>query len=321
VTTRDSVEAGLKRLFQVDMPAAVGETTAARRRALRAAHDVRSAPRSTRRFGHSIALALLATLVLAAAAVGVLGLYERVADAAPAGDQIAWARSVELNLTVDSGSGTLTVARGYADANRVVLALGSSSPDVAHSGDLRDAQGRLYTPLGGTGYAELSGESVQLESWLAPEALPAGDLELTLTPQDGAAESWALSFTLPVDGGGVTLVPQQMATVDGVSVTLQDIRFSPTAVICNVQFAGLVAERAWAGTWSVAHEGDASIGEAAMSSAQFGEDPMQQTLIVHTGTDAPSGDWTFRIEELVGVDGDGEQIRLSGPWEFALRVP
>lgn len=131
----------------------------------------------------------------------------------------------------------------------------------------------------------------------------------------------AAPFTLPVDGGGVTLVPQQLATVDGALVTLQDIRFSPTVVIARVQFAGLDAERAWAGTWSAAHEGDGSIGEAATSSIQIGNDPMQQVLIVHTGTDTPAGAWTFRIEELIGIDGGGEQIRLAGPWEFAIRVP
>lgn len=321
MTTPDSIEAGLGELFRVEMPASARRTISARRNALLTTQGTRAPSRHAIRFGRPILLALLASVALTAAAVAVLGLYERVADQAPTGDQIAWARSVELNLTVDSGSGTLTVARGYADSNRVVLALGSSSDDVGSGGDLRDAQGRLYTPLGGTGYVEESGESVMLESWLAPEPLPAGDLEFTLQPHDGASESWSVSFTLPVAAGGVMLTPQQVATVDGASVTLQDIRISPTAVFANVQFAGLNAERAWSGTWSVDHEGDASIGDAATSSAQFGIDPMQQTLIVHAGTDTPPGAWTLRINELIGVDGEGEQVRLSGPWEFVIQVP
>lgn len=224
-----------------------------------------------------------------------------------------------LDLSVETDSGTLTVARGYADANRVVLALGMSTREVASTGELRDAHGRSYVPLGGFGYTELSGESVQLLSWLAPEPLQPGEIELTLSPHSTSA-AWALAFTLPVDGG-VTLEPQLVADVEGVSVALERFAVSPTSVIAELQLSGLDADRSWVTIGSVSHDGDASFTGGGIHSIEGADDPMHQTTIVTTGTDTPAGVWTLRIDEVVGFDASGEQVRMAGPWEFTLTVP
>lgn len=317
MTRSDSLEARLERLFAVDMPAAVAALADARVSEVAAA-GARPRRRPTLNLRRGLVLAVVATFGLAAAAIGALTLYERVAHLAPAGDRLAWDRSVELDLRVETAGGTLTLARGYADANRVVLALGMATREVASTGELRDAQGRTYVPLGGFGYTELSGESVQLLSWLAPEPLPPGEIELTLSPPAQAA--WALAFTLPVDGG-VTLAPQQVVDVEGVSVALERFAVSPTAVIAELQLSGLDAERSWATIGSVSHDGDASFTNGGIHSIEGADDPMHQTTIVTTGTDTPAGVWTLRIDEVVGFDANGDQVRMGGPWEFAITVP
>lgn len=318
MTRSDPLEARLERLFAVDMPAALVAQADARVSAVAAA-GARSRRRPAPNLRRSLVLAFVATFGLAAAAIGALTLYERVAHLAPPGDQIAWERSVELDLSVETDAGTLTLARGYADANRVVLALGTSTQDVASGSELRDSQGRTYVPLGGFGYAEPSGESVFLESWLAPEPLPPGEIELTLSPHEAQA-TWALEFSLPVEGG-VTLAPQLVADAQGVSVALERFAVSPTAVVAELQLSGLDVERAWATIGRVSHDGDASLTDGGIHSIEGADDPMHQTTIVTTGTDNPAGAWTVRIDELVGFDANGDQVRIAGPWEFAITVP
>ncbi len=318
MTRSDPLEARLERLFAVDMPAAVAAQADARVSEVAAAGG-RSRRRPALNFRRGLVLAVVATFGLAAAAIGALTLYERVAHLAPAGDRMAWERSVELDLSVETGGGTLTLARGYADANRVVLALGMSTQEVVSTGELRDAQGRSYAPLGGFGYVELSGESVMLLSWLAPEPLPPGEIELTLSPHSAQA-AWALAFTLPVEGG-VTLASQLVMDVQGVSVALERFAVSPTAVIAELQLNGLDAERSWATIGSVSHDGDASFTDGGIHSIEAADDPMHQTTIVTTGTDTPAGVWTLRIDEVVGFDANGDQVRMAGPWEFAITMP
>lgn len=320
MTRRDPLELRLEHLFKVEMPPGVQARAETRVRQGLKVQPIRLGGRF--RLRRSFALAFVATVMLAAAAIGAVGIYERVANAAPAGDQVAWERSIEIGASVESGVGSLTIARGYADANRVVLALGSSAREVVGGSDLIDSEGRVYTAIGGSGYVETSGESVVLESWLTPEPLLPGDVELTLSPDPGSTETWALSFTLPVDVGGVTLRPEQVATVDGVAITLHEITFSPTAVVMNVELAGLDVERAWTpvSRSGLAHKGDASIGNDGMSVRPF-DDPFRQLHVVHSGTDLPAGEWTYRIDEVVGIDGNGDQIRISGAWEFTFSVP
>lgn len=320
MTRSDPLEARLERLFAMDMPAAVAAQVDARVSEVAAA-GARPRSRPALNLRRGLLLAVVATFGLAAAAIGALTLSERVAHLAPAGDRMAWERSVELDLSVETGGGTLTLARGYADANRVVLALGMSTQEVVlvSTGELRDAQGRTYVPLGGFGYVELSGESVMLLSWLAPEPLPPGEIELTLSPHSAPA-AWALAFTLPVEGG-VTLASQLVMDVQGVSVALERFAVSPTAVIAELQLDGLDAERSWATIGKVSHDGDASFTDGGIHSIEAADDPMHQTTIVTTGTDTPAGVWTLRIDEVVAFDANGDQVRMAGPWEFAITVP
>jgi len=318
VTTIDPLEARLEHLFAVDMPAAVVDRTEARMKAASVSRR-RPARRMAPMLRRSLVLAVAATLILAAASVGVLTLYERVAHIAWAGDRLAWERSVELDLTVETDAGTMTLARGYADSNRVVLAFGVSDADVVRGRDLRDAQGRTYVPAGGWGYSEVSGEEVMLESWLAPEPLPPGALDLTLTPHEAQA-AWSLTFTLSVEAG-VTLEPRQVIRDEGVSIELERFTVSPTAVIAEVQLSGLDVEKSWVAIGRVTHDGVGSIADDGMNSIEDADDPMHQTIIVSRGSDDPHGEWTLRIDEVVGFDANGDQIRIAGPWEFSVTLP
>lgn len=319
----DSLERKLEELFQVDSPVTLAQAVEARVGAAVQAESASSRSRSVRRLARSLALALVATLGLAAAGIGALELYERAAYSAPEGDRLAWERSVELDLTVETPGGTVTLARGYADGSRVVLAVGSSAPEAFGPTELRDADGRIYRPFGGSGYAEATGESVDLQSWLPPEPLSVGDVDFIWSSAAGAAEPWELTFTLPVNAGGIVLEPDETVTLDGVSVTLEEFEISPSIVVWTMSFDGLDPDRSWAAaSMSLTRNGeDAFAGEAQIGGPQ-GEDQMQQLHAAMRGIGEPAGEWTLTIGELVGNSGgDQDQVRLQGPWEFVLSVP
>lgn len=326
MTMNDSLETKLERLFQVDSPVTLAQAVEARVGAAVQAESASSRSRPARRLARSLALALVATLGLAAAGIGALELYERAAYSAPDGDRLAWDRSVDLDLTVETAGGTVTLARGYADGSRVVLTVGSSAPEALGGTELRDADGRFYRPFGGSGYAQANGESVDLQTWLPPEPLSVGDVQLTWSSVQGAAQPWELTFTLPVNAGGIALEPHETVTVDGVSVTLEEFEISPSIVVWTMSFDGLDPDPSWAAaSMSLTRNGeDAFAGEAQIGGPQ-GEDQMQQLNAAMRGIEEPTGEWTLTIGELVGerIDrgDDTDQLRLQGPWEFVLSVP
>lgn len=84
---------------------------------------------------------------------------------------------MELDLSVETGGGTLTLSRRYADANRVVLALGMSTRTSCPGASFVTLRPGPTCRSVGSGYVEPSGESVYLHSWLAPEPLPPGEIE------------------------------------------------------------------------------------------------------------------------------------------------
>ncbi|MEJ7803421.1 MAG: hypothetical protein WKH68_08635 [Candidatus Limnocylindria bacterium] len=322
----DSLETKLERLFQVDSPVTLAQAVEARVGAAAQAESASSRSRPARRLARSLALALVATLGLAAAGIGALELYERAAYSAPDGDRLAWDRSVDLDLTVETAGGTVTLARGYADGSRVVLTVGSSAPEALGGTELRDADGRFYRPFGGSGYHQANGESVDLQSWLPPEPLSVGDVQLTWSSAQGAAQPWALTFTLPVSAGGIALEPHETVTLDGVSVTLEEFEISPSIVVWTMSIDGLDPDRSWAAaSMSLTRNGeDAFAGEFQTGGPQ-GEDQMQHLHAAMRGIEEPTGEWTLTIGELVGerIDrgDDTDQLRLQGPWEFVLSVP
>ena len=224
-------------------------------------------------------------------------------------------------------SGELTIDRGYADANRVILALVYADLDGPHAQRLTDAAGREYRPFGGPGYTELTGEHAELMAWDAPEPIPAGDLTFTVSSYDAVGpDAWSAEFVLPVQGGA-TAFPEETVERDGTSVTLHSVSISPTAVHAEVTYlppderpvVGRRRPELHTRTARIPF-GNPAWGESLLNE---GDEAGRHILTMGVGTEEWAGEWKLRIGELVGFnrDGEGEQVRISGPWEFTFSVP
>lgn len=229
-----------------------------------------------------------------------------------------------LDITLQTPAGDLTIDRGYADANRVILALVMPTTDVRNFLRLTDANGREWRAFGGPGITEESGTTASLEAWSAPEPIAAGDLAFTLSSHDfdGAAE-WSVEFVLPVVAGS-TVTPKQGVEAEGITITLHSFTVTATSVHAQVTAAPLDADRSWAtASWTYELNGDNPIGEAAHVETYLeDEDGIGRRLLaIDGGVEAPAGEWAFRIGELVGFDAEGEQVRIDGPWEFTFTLP
>ena len=324
MTTTDELERRLQRLFSYPLAATRAQAIDDRVGAIpRAIGARRGHARFSRTAGRSLLLAAGLMLVVAAAAIGSLELWERVAFDAPAGYRTAWERSVPIGVTVETEAGQLTIDRGYADANRVVLAIAASDPEVASVTWLRDAAGREYRPFGGPGYTELTGESAWLMAWDAPEPILAGDLTFTVSSHDATApDAWSADFVLPVEGGATVLLDQSVER-EGITVALHAVTISPTAVQAEVTIGPIPEDMYWAAAhWGYERDGANPFDNPAQSESlpDDGDQTGRRVLTMDAGLDGATGDWTFFIGELVGDNADG-QIRIAGPWEFSFSLP
>lgn len=329
MTTTDSLEGRLQRIlaYPLDVPEAARIDARIRALPERALAPARSRRGIGRRLGRPLILAAALALTLAAVTIGSLTLLERVAyDAAGWGYQIAWDRGTPIGITVEAESGELTIDRGYADANRVILALVYADVDGPRAQRLTDAAGREYRPFGGPGYTELTGEHAELMAWDAPEPIPAGDLTFTVSSYEAVGpDAWSAEFVLPVQGG-VTVLPEETVERDGASVTLHSVSISPTAVHAEVTYLPPDGDRSWvAADLSFTLNGRDPFGSPAWGESLLrdGDEAGRHILTMGVGTEEWAGDWKLRIGELVGFnrDGKGEQVRISGPWEFTFSVP
>ncbi|MBA2632648.1 MAG: hypothetical protein H0U86_06555, partial [Chloroflexi bacterium] len=258
MTTTDELERRLQRLFFYPLAAPRARAIDERVRAIpRSIGSRRGLARFSRTARRSLLLATALVLAVAAAAIGSLELFERVAFDAPAGYRTAWERAAPIGITVETEAGELTIDRGYADANRVILAIAASDPDVASATRLRDAAGREYRPFGGPGYTELTGDSASLMAWDAPEPIPTGDLSFTVSSHDALGpDAWSAEFVLPVQGG-VTVHLDQSVEREGITVSLHAVTVSPTAVRAEVTIGPFPEDMSWAAAhWGYERDGE-----------------------------------------------------------------
>ncbi|HYI67347.1 MAG TPA: hypothetical protein VEW95_10520 [Candidatus Limnocylindrales bacterium] len=329
MTTTDRLERRLQRIFAYPLDVLqVGQIDAR----VRALPETPLAPARSRggigrRLGRPVFLAAALALALAAVTIGSLTLLERVAhDAEGWGYRIAWDRGTPIGITVQTESGELTIDRGYADANRVILALVYADLDGPRAQRLTDAAGREYRPFGGPGYTELTGEHAELMAWDAPEPIPTGDLTFTVSShEEMGPDAWSAEFVLPVQGG-VTALPEETVEHEGTSVTLHSVSISPTAVHAEVTYLPPDGDRSWvAANLSFTLNGRDPFDSPAWGESLLneGDEAGRHILTMGVGTEEWSGEWKLRIGELVGFnrDGEGEQVRISGPWEFTFSVP
>jgi hypothetical protein len=99
-------------------------------------------------------------------------------------------------------------------------------------------------------------------------------------------------------------------------VRLLKATVSPATVTGTIAVTGSAVGAGWIPIGQFEHAGRTfEIVQAALAT---GDAPI--TFQAADGTASASGEWTLRIDELVGDDGT-QQIRLAGPWVLTFTIP
>lgn len=293
--------------------------------ALTAHPDASRRPRRWRRLRVGLALAA-AFIVLAGAAAGAMHLLDRVATATP-GTAVAWDQGVEIGQRQVHGDYAVTLARGYADINQVVLAVSvervgeGGRLDAGFVPELTDPAGVILAPgvAPELGANDATGRAAMLT--FAPTTSSDGDYTLRLGIAGEGEQpdmAWTFRFKLPAPAGAVVHVAQTKATDKG-SVDLGEVRLSPTMISASIHLEP--SDRAASGWAAIGYfkHGDQTIDIGW--GTRRGPSDLDLTAGTYAGTGDPAGAWTLVITELAGERPDGTQVRLEGPWEFTFSAP
>ena len=326
------------------------------------------APSLLRPLALAAVLALIAGTVAA-----TLTLLERITSESTAGIQAAWDNAELVALEETDAGVTITLERAYADLNQVAvfftvegLEADSSEPGGAAPLDwtaqLRDPAGRSAEEWalarGGTEGYEL-GVSANVHTWEGAVTPVAGTWELTFTsigynsgafvggectagstepsclspPPSAMVEgTWRFEFDLEPPAG--SLVSTDMAaTVDDATVTIDELRISPTMISATMALRvddETVTSWGTADDTLVAIEGPSGT-YAANTSYHLTQDPADQgpngdeNLFMSTeGSDAATGWWTITIPRLWYATDKGDpetRTVVSEPVSFRLQAP
>lgn len=266
------------------------------------------------------------------------------------GWRTAWNRAAVLGISQTIDGYRVTIQRAYADPNQLMLAISLDDLDrrgwtqVAAMGvDVTDEQGRSFEGSIGTSSPDGSSAAANL-AWLTPPAgLTPGQHTLhvsvpsisvrdsTTPPPDepsgvlNRGDSWnpwhevagPWTFTIPLDvAAGSVARLDSAARVGGTEVRLTQVTVSPSSVNATIGVTDGGRGEPWAPIGQFEHAG--RVYPIALSSNGGGDGAI--TLQALDGTTSASGDWTLRIDELVGDDGT-QQVRLTGPWEITFSMP
>ncbi len=319
-----SLEHRLASAFAV-APADGFASTDRRLAALTAHPDGSRSPRRWRALRVALALAA-ALLVLAGAAAAAMQLLSRVASGTP-GTAVAWDQGVEIGQRQVHGDNAVTLARGYADINQVVLGVSvervgeGGHPDVVFVTQLTDPAGVILASgeAPTLGVIDATGQAEMLT--FAPTTSSDGDytLRLGVAGEDGRRDmAWTFRFRLPAPTGTVVQVAQTKAT-DDVSLDLGEVRLSPTMISASIHLEPSHGEASgWAAIGYFKH-GDQTID--IDWGVSRGPTNLDQTAGTNAGMDDVGGAWTLVITKLVGERPNGTQVGLEGPWEFTFSAP
>lgn len=309
--------------YAVDPPAGFSIADERVRRAMSIPDGRRLRPRG--RAG--LVLGLAAALLLAGAATGAITILERIAGFTP-GTQAAWDGGVDIGQRQVHGDFSVTLVRGYADVDRVLLGLSVERVGKGTTGDapgleveLRDPAGVVLTAgpvpaLGAIGESSRTDEVVSF----GPTTKAKGDytLRLGFSPAKEHADlPWTFTFQLPAPLGAVVRLDQTKA-VGGASVEVGTLRLSPSLLTAVVHVDPGASDATGWGVMGAFHHGSYS---APIDWNTRGSTDQDLTAGTNSGLKDASGKWTLTITELVGDRPDGSQVRLQGPWEFTFEVP
>lgn len=240
-----------------------------------------------------------------------------------------------LNLSHTADGYTVTVTRGYADANRVIVAytirrtdgepLGQLRPFTAtvttaqgvvlvdHGGGSRDANGGFLDTYDA---APITGNPSDLTLHLTVPS-PGSLLETsgTSAPVMSASSPFSFTFTVPFIAGRVAN-PHEVQTAGGTTVTLERVVVSPTetrAYLSGLGGTGLYADLS-VDEWNSAHDSGTGVQNTIWQTPDglIACDFPQPLMDKH-------GEWTLTIKAGPAT-ADGRKL-TGGPWQFHFVVP
>lgn len=300
-----------------------------------------------------LALAAALALV-AGAVAGTLNLLERITGESTPGVQAAWDAAEVLALRQSDAGVTITLERAYADVNQVAVfftvegleTVASDAGDLAPlewTAEILDPAGRTADEWavvrGGSEGSEL-GLSANIHTWDGPVTPMAGTWTLTFTSigynsgfftpgqcDEGSTDpacasaapsamtegTWQFMFDLP-EPAGIVVPTAQTATEGDVTLTVSELRISPTMIAASI---ALRVDGETVTSWATANDTLASFeGPAGTYPANTGyhvtQDPADQgpegdknLFMSAEGSDEASGSWTITVPELRYAIGEG----------------
>ena len=302
----------------------------------------------TRRRGLAIVPMLMAILLAAAV------LMSTSASGGPAAfynsnGGYMWDHAQVLGLTETVDGYQVTLERAYADANRMMV--GITVVDTQNRWTLIDIGGVSVVDSAGGEWNWSTGAGDQVNATTTaniflfehtPGLAAPGRREFSVTvssvvgddgrtPPPTEDPSWAtgheiavnatFSFELTV-GGGSQATPLVSAQSNGVTITLERIITSPSAVRLELRLAGAPSSGdSWMPNVYVSHAGQTLDG--LMSTTAIGG---SLTTVYAAGVEDPTGDWTVTASELIGsapTEGSPweHEVRFQGDWTLHFSLP
>jgi hypothetical protein len=360
MTTHDEIEARLSRAFELTpSPDAMSWIDQRVRRAMD--QGTTQPRRGLSRRSLLRPLPLVAALILAAGTVAAgLTALERLAATTP-GWQTAWDRAEVIGVDQTSEGYTLTLERAYADVNQVVVFVsvtglpGLDAPratDGSRSDHLYLAGVDLRDPRGRHGIASMGSSDLDPGLAAAAEAVQfetpptAGTYVLTVSSirfggdgpdcvspcvADEIPGTWRFEFALPEPAGTIASV-EATDTHDGVTVTLTELRISPTMITstialrvdgADVMYWGYTADPITLRSGGTTH--------TVTSGTPITRDPLHQgpaggviAFSTPSGADTATGTWEITIPEILLMKRGSDSelpVGVTGPWKLIVELP
>ncbi|MGA3057828.1 MAG: DUF4179 domain-containing protein [Candidatus Limnocylindrales bacterium] len=292
----------------------------------------------TRRRGLAIVPVLVAILL------GAAVLMSTSASGGPAAFYEAeggymWDHAQVLGLTKTVDGYQITLERAYADANRMMV--GVTVVDTQNRWSLVNLGGVSVVDSVGGEWMSSGGSSDPVSTTTTPSIsefeytpglAPPGRREFSVTvssisvdppspPAQQVAVNATFSFELTV-GGGSQATPLVSSESNGVTITLERIITSPSAVRLELRLAGAPSSGdSWMPNVYVSHAGQSLDG--LMSTTAIGG---SLTTVYTAGVQDPTGDWAVTASELIGsapTEGSPweHEVRFQGNWTLHFSMP
>jgi hypothetical protein len=280
-----------------------------------------------------------AFLLLTGAVAGAVTLLDRLIDDSQPGWRTAWERAEVLDLRQTDAGVTLTLERAYADLNQVAFGISVEGLEPQAEADAATLSwmAELHGPGGWTpdpdavdsvGRALETDRSAFLVTFGSPPPV-GGTWDLTVTSVGYGAGAggmvdgrWHYQFELPAPAG-VALSVDARDTVGNATVTLSELRITPTSVAARLELdvSGDTVAYWSSGTGiadAVRHGGTSF---EIIDERLFPATPTVNEYRTSAGSDESSGAWEVVIPALGYTNDGGQNIGLEGPWTISVEVP